>query len=260
MDRIAACVEYCGVNYCGWQRQSNSPSVQQEVEQAISKVANEPLRIINAGRTDTGVHGIGQVIHFNTSSSRTRYEWLRGVNTFLPDDISLIWTHPVEQDFHARFSAKRRSYRYVILNRKVSPSYLHGRVSWYRESLDLFLMQRAAKDLVGRHDFSGYRAAGCQSKDPVKEVYHLSIDQSGPWIWLDITADGFLHHMVRNIAGVILRIGARLESVHWARAVLDSRDRKMGGVTATADGLYFVSVEYDEKYGLPDPPEVCRFW
>jgi len=260
MNRIAACVEYCGVNYCGWQRQSHSPSIQQEVERAFSKVGNETIKVVNAGRTDTGVHGIGQVIHFDTRSERTQNEWLRGVNTFLPDDISLIWTHPVENDFHARYSAKRRSYRYIILNRKVSPSYLNGRVTWYHGPLDLCLMQRAAKDLVGRHDFNAYRAAGCQSKNPVKEVFKLNLDQSGQWIWLDITADGFLHHMVRNIAGVLLRIGARLESVHWARHVLDSRDRKLGGVTAGADGLYFVSVEYDERYGLPSPPDVCRFW
>ncbi len=260
MNRIAACVEYCGTHYCGWQRQSHSPSIQQEVERAFSKVANEKITVVNAGRTDTGVHGIGQVIHFDTHSDRTHHQWLRGVNTQLPDDISLIWTHFVDRKFHARFDAKQRSYRYVILNRPVSPSYLSGRVSWYRGPLDLFLMQRAAKDLVGCHDFSGYRAAGCQSKNPVKEVVKLSLDQSGPWIWLDIVADGFLHHMVRNIAGVLLRIGARLESVHWAQQVLESRDRNLGGVTAPADGLYFVSVDYDAKYGLPNPPEVCRFW
>ena len=260
MTRLAACIEYCGKNYCGWQRQAHSPSIQQEVERAISLVANESITIINAGRTDTGVHGIGQVIHFDTTSERTENEWRRGVNTNLPGDISLVWTHPVDHSFHARFNARRRSYRYIILNRKVSPSYLHGLVSWHHGPLDLFLMQRAARDLTGQHDFSAYRAAGCQSKEPVKQVYSLTLNQTGPWIWMDITANGFLHHMVRNIVGVLLRIGGRLESVHWAQQVLESGDRKMGGITAMADGLYFVSVEYDEKFGLPNPPEICRFW
>ncbi|WP_424945813.1 tRNA pseudouridine(38-40) synthase TruA [Candidatus Spongiihabitans sp.] len=260
MIRLAACVEYCGRNYCGWQRQAHSPSVQQAVENAISKVADEPITVLSAGRTDTGVHGIGQIIHFDTQRERTQNEWLRGVNTHLPDDISLVWTRPVGNDFHARFGARQRRYRYVILNRPVSPSYLHGLVAWHYTALDLFLMQRAAKDLVGRHDFSAYRAAGCQSKDPVKEVCQLTLEQSGPWIWMDITADGFLQHMVRNIVGVLMRIGERLESVHWAQQILESRDRKIGGVTAVADGLYFVSVDYDAKFGLPNPPEACRFW
>lgn len=260
MIRLAACVEYCGRNYCGWQRQAHSPSVQEEVEKALSKVANEQITVFSAGRTDTGVHGIGQIIHFDTHSERTQNEWLRGVNTYLPNDISLFWTHPVDDSFHARFAAKQRHYRYVILNRTVSPSYLHGLVTWHHAALDLFLMQRSAKDLVGRHDFSAYRAVGCQNTNPVKEIYNLTLQQSGPWIWVDVTADGFLYHMVRNIVGVLVRIGERLESVHWAQQILESRDRNTGGVTAEADGLYFVSVDYDAKFGLPKPPEVCRFW
>lgn len=260
MIRLAACVEYCGRNYCGWQRQTHSPSIQQEVEQALSKIADESITVVNAGRTDSGVHGIGQVIHFDTNRARTQNEWLRGVNTYLPNDISLVWTHPVESSFHARFAAKQRRYRYVILNRPISPSYLHGLVTWHVARLDLFLMQRAAKDLIGRHDFSAYRAASCQSKNPLKEIYQLTLQQSGQWIWVDITADGFLHHMVRNIVGVLMRIGERLESVHWAQQILDSRERKQGGITAPPDGLYFASVDYDDKFGLPNPPEGCRFW
>ena len=260
MNRLAACVEYCGRNYCGWQRQTHSVSIQQQVEHALSKVADHPITVFSAGRTDTGVHGIGQIIHFDTDSERTPNEWLRGVNTHLPHDISLIWTHPVGNDFHARFVAKRRSYRYVILNRPVSPSYLHGLVTWYYGTLNLSLMQRAAKDLLGQHAFSAYRAARCQSKNPVKEIVSLTLEQSGQWIWIDISADGFLHHMVRNIVGVLLRIGARLESVDWAQQILEGRDRKIAGVTAVADGLYFVAVDYDAKFGLPNPPEVCRFW
>ncbi len=260
MTRLSACIEYCGRNYCGWQRQTHSTSVQQQIEKALSKVANQPIAVQNAGRTDSGVHGIGQIIHFDTDSERTANEWLRGVNTYLPSDISLLWTHRVGNDFHARFSAQRRRYRYVILNRQISPSYLHGLVTWYCGDLDFSCMQQAARDLVGRHDFSGYRAASCQSKNPVKEIYKLTLEQSGMWVWIDVVADGFLHHMVRNIVGVLLRIGARLEPVRWAQQILESRDRRRAGITAAADGLYFVAVDYDAKFGLPATPDACRFW
>ncbi len=260
MIRIAACLEYCGVGYHGWQRQNHAPSVQQAVESAVSRVANQSIDVVVAGRTDTGVHAIGQIVHFDTSSNRIEEQWVRGVNTYLPDDISMIWARPVSQDFHARFSARQRSYRYVLLNRSVSPSYLHGRVTWYRAPLELEPMQEAAGQLVGRHDFSAFRAAGCQNKNPVKQVTLISLDQVGPWIWLDIASDGFLHHMIRNIMGVLTRIGEGLEPVQWAREVLNSQDRKTGGITAPADGLYFVSAQYDKIYNLPAPPEVCRFW
>ncbi len=260
MIRIAACLEYCGVGYHGWQRQNHAPSVQQAVESAVSRVANQSIDVVVAGRTDTGVHAIGQIVHFDTSSNRIEKQWVRGVNTYLPDDISMIWARPVSQDFHARFSARQRSYRYVLLNRPVRPSYLHGRVTWYRAPLELEPMQDAARQLVGRHDFSAFRAAGCQNKNPVKQVSLISLDQVGPWIWLDIASDGFLHHMIRNIMGVLTRIGEGLEPVQWAREVLNSQDRKTGGITAPADGLYFVSAQYDKIYNLPAPPEVCRFW
>ncbi len=260
MIRLAACLEYCGVGYHGWQRQNHATSVQQAVESAVSRVANQSIDVVVAGRTDTGVHAIGQIVHFDTSSNRIEEQWVRGVNTYLPDDISMIWARPVSQDFHARFSARQRSYRYVLLNRPVRPSYLHGRVTWYRAPLELEPMQEAARQLVGKHDFSAFRAAGCQSKNPVKQVSLISLDQAGPWIWLDIASDGFLHHMIRNIMGVLTRIGEGLEPVQWAREVLNSQDRKTGGVTAPADGLYFVSAQYDKIYNLPAPPEVCRFW
>ena len=260
MNRIAACIEYRGTQYNGWQRQKHSVSVQEALETAISQVADEPVTVIAAGRTDAGVHAIGQIIHFDTASKRTPYEWLRGVNSALPDDISLFWVQPVPDEFHARFSATSRSYRYVILNRKVNPSYLHGLVSWYHQDFDIPAMQEGASMLVGRHDFSAFRAAGCQSKDPVKEVYQLDLNRSGNWIWLDIRASGFLHHMVRNIVGVLTRIGGGLEAPHWAREVLDSRDRTRAGVTAKPDGLYFVRARYDAVFGLPEPPQICRFW
>jgi len=258
--RFAACIEYCGKHYCGWQRQPHSPSVQAEVEKAISKVANEDIQAVTAGRTDTGVHGIGQIIHFDTNSRRNSYEWQRGTNTYLPEDISLIWAVPVGADFHARFSALERAYRYVILNRPASPSYLNGRVSWHPRELDTGVMQKAANALVGKHDFSAFRAAGCQSKNPLKEVKSLRVNRCGSWVWIDIVADGFLHHMVRNIAGVLIRIGEKLAPAEWAQEVLLSRDRKRGGITAPPGGLYFVSAKYEQRYRLPDTPEVCRFW
>ena len=258
--RIAACLEYCGVGYCGWQRQSHAPSVQQAVESAVGKVADHSLDVVVAGRTDSGVHAIGQIVHFDTPSRRAGEQWVRGTNSWLPDDISMLWARPVSPDFHARFSARQRSYRYVLLNRPVSPGYLHGRVAWHRAPLALAPMQEAARQLVGRHDFSAFRAAGCQNRNPVKQVSLIALGQSGPWIWLDIASDGFLHHMVRNIMGVLMRIGEGLEPVRWAGEVLASRDRKAGGITAPADGLYFVSAQYDEKYHLPAIPQACRFW
>ncbi len=260
MQRYAACIEYCGMRYAGWQRQKHAPTVQEAVERAIGRVADHPVTVIAAGRTDSGVHGIGQVLHFDTPNRREAVSWLRGVNTWLPDDISLIWTRPVGDEFHARFGAIERRYRYVICNREVSPSYLHGRVTWFRWPLDIERMRAAATSLLGRHDFSAYRAAGCQSKNPVKDLRRLEIDQCGQWIWFDVAADGFLHHMVRNLVGVLVAIGQGEAPVSRAREVLDSRDRREGGVTFPPDGLYFAAVDYAPEFELPAPPPVCRFW
>ena len=260
IQRYAACVEYCGMHYAGWQLQKHAPSVQGEVERALGEVANHDVRVTTAGRTDSGVHGIGQIIHFDTRSKRSEENWQRGVNTELPDDISLIWTQPVSDDFHARFGARQRWYRYVLLNRAVSPSYLNGRVAWYRYPLNLGPMQRAAEEIIGRHDFSAFRAAGCQSKNPVKDLRKLEINRHGDWFWFDAVADGFLHHMVRNLVGVLCRIGRGDEPVSWARYVLESRDRRQGGVTFPPEGLYFAQVDYDPVFRLPPPPPVCRFW
>jgi len=260
VQRYAACIEYCGLHYAGWQRQKNAPSVQQTLEHSLSRVGDHDIKVTTAGRTDTGVHGIGQIVHFDSASNRKVINWLRGVNTYLPDDISLIWLKPVRPDFHARFGARQRWYRYVILNREVSPSYLHGRVTWYRQSLDIEAMREAARCLLGKHDFSAFRAAGCQSKNPIKEIRELTVEQSGPWIWFDIVADGFLHHMVRNIVGVLAKIGTGEKAVLWSSQVLQSADRTQAGLTFPPDGLYFAQVDYDAEYRLPPPPPVCRFW
>ncbi len=261
-NRIAAGVEYCGARYCGWQYQDNADSVQARVEEALSRVADEAIRVTAAGRTDAGVHGIGQVIHFDTRRRRDRRAWLRGANTYLPDDISLLWTQPVEARFHARFSALERSYRYVILNREASPSWLHGRVAWHPTPLAAERMQQAAGALLGRHDFSAFRAAGCQSKSPCREVRGLQVSRCGPWVWIDISADGFLQRMVRNIAGVLLRIGEGREAVEWAGELLAGGRRKHAAIAgaANAAGLYLTGVRYEPRFDLPPPPEPCRFW
>ncbi|MDY6979056.1 MAG: tRNA pseudouridine(38-40) synthase TruA [Pseudomonadota bacterium] len=249
--RIAAGVEYDGSAFCGWQYQDHSPNVQAVVEKALGKVANHPVRVVCAGRTDTGVHAAGQVIHFDTDAERSEFSWVRGTNSNLPASVRLLWTREVEETFHARFKAQRRYYRYVIFNRAIHSACLHKRVSWEYRPLELHPMQQAAKHLLGEHDFSAYRAVACQAKSPVRTLYQLDLRQQGPFIILDLSANAFLHHMVRNIAGVLMRIGAGEAEPDWARQVLELRDRTLGGVTAPPDGLYFTRVDYPGEFELP---------
>lgn len=258
--RYAALVEYDGSQFNGWQIQPHAPSVQAAVEAALAHVADESIRVHTAGRTDTGVHAVGQVIHFDTDKQRKNYGWLRGANTKLPDSVAIKWIAPVSDDFHARFSARSRRYRYILNTRKIPLGLFANYVSRYPLELDVQAMHAAVQPLLGKHDFSAYRAASCQSLDPVKTMYSIEIKQHGDWIWLDIHGDGFLHHMVRNIVGVLLKIGAGERPPEWAVSVLDSRDRKQGGVTAKPNGLYFVEAVYAEKFGLPTPIDAPRFW
>lgn len=258
--RIAAGVEYDGSRFCGWQYQDHSPSVQAAVEQALSRVANHPVRIVCAGRTDTGVHGAGQVIHFDTEAERSDFSWVRGANSNLPASVSLLWAQPVDIRFHARFSAQRRYYRYVIFNRAIRPAYLHQRVSWEYRPLDETRMQSAACYLLGEHDFTSYRAVACQAKSPVRTLYRLDIQRQGEFVILDLEANAFLHHMVRNIAGVLMSIGAGEAEPDWARQVLEQRDRTLGGITAPPDGLYFMRVDYPAEFNLPGPAPAQGFW
>ncbi len=234
--------------------------MQQELEEAISKVANEKIIIIGAGRTDTGVHSSAQVFHFDANAKREPYDWCRGVNTITPKGVSVLWFQPVDKTFHARFSAQARRYRYIIFNRNVSPSFLHAKVTWDYRPLVLARMQEAAQLLLGQHDFSAFRAASCQSKSPVRKITKISVQQSGRFIWIDVEADGFLHHMVRNIAGVITAIGAGERPVNWIKEVLQSRDRKQGGMTARPDGLYLTGVDYPHEFDLLPSPEPYGFW
>lgn len=258
--RIAAAVEYCGARYCGWQMQKGVDSIQARVESALSRVANHAVRVVAAGRTDTGVHALAQVIHFDTHSRRAMHEWLRGANTFLPDDITVLWVREVDDDFHARFGAQQRSYRYVLLNREVAPAVLHGRVAWHCIALDERAMHQAAMMLQGRHDFGAFRAAACQAKSAQREIRRIAVARNGDWLWLDVVADGFLHHMVRNIVGTLLPIGEGRATVDSMAAVLASRKRERAGITAQPAGLYLTAVHFDARFALPASPAPCKFW
>jgi tRNA pseudouridine38-40 synthase len=249
--RLALGVEYDGSGFSGWQYQDHSPSVQEAVETALAKVANHPVRVHCAGRTDTGVHATGQVIHFDTEAVREMRSWIFGANANLPKSVAILWARPVTEDFHARFSATRRRYRYVIFNRHVRPTFLAYRTSWCYRDLDEGRMAEAAQYLIGKHDFSSYRAVACQAKSPVREVHELRVSRQGELVYIDIEANAFLHHMVRNIAGVLMEIGRGEREPVWAREVLDYRDRALGGVTAPPYGLYLTRVSYPEAFGLP---------
>ncbi len=251
--KIAFGVEYCGTAYFGWQRQAISPTIQECIEVALSKVADQQITVHCAGRTDTGVHAIHQVIHIETDASREEHSWVFGANANLPDDISLLWAKQVEDDFHARFSATNRVYRYIILNRLPRSGLAAGRVTWECRALNEKLMQEAACHLIGEHDFTSYRAVSCQAKNPVRHVKRLDIYREGDYLFLEIEANGYLQHMVRNIAGVLMAIGLEKEPVIWSKQVLDACDRILGGITAPADGLYLIKIEYPEKFDIPEP-------
>lgn len=249
--RIALGIEYDGSRYHGWQLQDGVTTVQACVEAGLSRVADEPIRVICAGRTDTGVHAACQVVHFDTRAERSSRSWVFGANANLPKDISVLWAQPVPDDFHARFKAERRRYRYVIFNRPVRPTFLQHRVTWEYRPLDPGRMSAAARHLLGEHDFSSYRALACQARSPVRTLYRLDVVPRGELVFLELEANGFLHHMVRNIAGVLMSIGAGEQPTHWTREVLELRDRTLGGVTAAPFGLYLTGVDYPAEYALP---------
>ena len=257
--KIAIGVEYCGTGIHGWQRQKQTPTVQECVEQALSSVADHPVSVFCAGRTDAGVHALHQVIHFQTSAKRELHAWILGGNTLLPAAISLLWSRQMDDDFHARFSAIGRTYRYVIINRRARPGMLHGRVSWEYRPLDVERMKVASRVLIGKHDFTSFRALRCQAKSPVREIRRLDIYRRDEFIVIEVEANAFLHHMVRNIAGVLMAIGAGKQRIDWCEQVLEARDRCLGGVTASPDGLYLIDVEYAEKYNLPTQSTVGMF-
>lgn len=245
-------VEYDGSGFRGWQWQRHTDNtVQFEIEKALSTVANQTVRVHCAGRTDAGVHGAEQVVHFDTTAERSMRGWTYGTNTNLPDSCCILWAKEVDEEFHARFSATARRYRYIILNRPVRPSIMARRTTWDYRELDTEKMHLAAQDLVGEHDFSSYRAVACQAKKPVRNLRWIQVSRHGQYVVIDVEADGFLHHMVRNIAGVLLDIGAGRAAVEWAGEVLAHRDRNLGGVTAPPHGLYLMKITYPEQFQLP---------
>lgn len=251
MTKIALCVEYIGTNYCGWQRQLECDSVQAQVENALTSIAVHDVLIRCAGRTDTGVHSIGQVVHFETSVTRPNRAWVRGVNTKLPNDIRIAWAKEVDEDFNARFSAIARQYRYVIYNRKVNSAILNGRVTWDPYNIDVDLMNKAAQKLLGENDYSSFRASGCQANHAVREVQSIKVSRKGDMIFIDIQANSFLHHMVRNIAGTLLEIGKKHKPIEWMVELLLAKDRTIAAPTAPAHGLYFVNAIYPDKFEIP---------
>jgi len=250
--KFAAGVEYDGSAFCGWQFQDGVRTVQESVERALSIVADEPVRVVTAGRTDSGVHACCQVIHYESSRDRGQSGWVRGVTSNLPGDVALLWVQGVADEFHARFSAIERRYRYLILNRPIRPTYLAGRVTWEFRPLDVERMQQATSYLVGRHDFNAYRAKACQAKSPWRELRRLEVVRCGDMVEIKAHANAFLHHMVRNIAGVLMTIGAGEREPDWAGEVLASRERECGGVTAPPQGLYLESVCYPPQFELPE--------
>ncbi|WP_196137694.1 tRNA pseudouridine(38-40) synthase TruA [Aliikangiella sp. G2MR2-5] len=248
---IALGIEYKGTNYCGWQRQSHSPSVQACLEKALSEIANHPVEVYCAGRTDTGVHATGQVVNFQLSNSRPEKAWTMGANTILPDDICVRWAKALPQEFHARHSATARRYRYVILNRSVRSANLNGLVTWVRSRLDEELMHQSAQALLGENDFSSFQASSCQSTTPFRFVEKVHVFRWLEFVIVDITANAFLHHMVRNIVGSLIEVGTGRQSVNYMEDVLAMKDRTKAAMTAKPDGLYLVSVTYPEEYALP---------
>jgi tRNA pseudouridine38-40 synthase len=258
MARIAFGVEYDGSAYSGWQHQSHARSVQQALEAALSRVADHPVRITAAGRTDAGVHALMQVAHFDTPAQRPEQAWVLGGSAEAPADLSVLWAREVPDDFHARFSARSRSYLYRIVNRRIRPALERERCAWVRRPLDAEAMHEAAQALLGEHDFSAFRAAHCQSSTPVRRVMHIAVRRDGDHVEIAIRANAYLHHMVRNVAGTLIAVGVGDRSAAWVAEVLEGRDRAQAGATAPPQGLYFASVEYDPDLALPSMPAAFR--
>jgi tRNA pseudouridine38-40 synthase len=255
-SRIACRIEYDGSHYCGWQAQPHLTvqTVQENLEHALSEVASAPLRVHCAGRTDTGVHGFGQIVHFEAPVVRSPKAWVFGGNANLPFDIRVHWAVPVIPDFHARFSAQARSYRYIIANTPIRSALLHSQMTWKRRPLDADAMDRAAQCLVGEQDFSAFRAAACQSKTPMRNVHGITVYRRGDLVVVDIKANAFLHHMVRNIVGSLVAIGEGHKDTDWMAELMAGRDRAVAAETAPAAGLYLVNVDYPAHFGLPVTP------
>jgi tRNA pseudouridine38-40 synthase len=249
--RIALGVEYDGSRFCGWQTQPEGCAVQDALERALCEIAGTSVATTCAGRTDAGVHALAQVVHFDTDAQRPASAWVRGVNTLLPPPCAVTWAHKVTEDFHARYSAVSRSYRYILLNDPVRPAAAHARVGWLHLPLDLEKMRVAAQLLIGEHDFSAFRSAECQARSPVRTVKRFDLVRRGSYVLFDVQANAFLHHMVRNIVGCLVYVGKGKFPPEWLGELLAGRDRTRAAPTFSAAGLYLARVEYEPHWGLP---------
>jgi len=250
--RIAIGTSYDGSRFDGWQSQPSGNTVQDSLERALSEIGGAAVRLAGAGRTDAGVHATAQVAHFDTDAARPESAWVRGANSLLPESIAVQWAAPVPPEFHARYSATARSYRYVLYNHPVRPALFARKLGWFHLPLDREAMAAAARCLLGENDFSAFRSAECQARSPVRTLSHASVSRSGPYCVFDFTANAFLHHMVRNLVGSLLFVGKGKHPPEWVREVLESRDRKLAAPTISPDGLYLTKVQYDAHWKLPE--------
>ena len=249
--RIALGLEYDGSRFLGWQTQPDGGAVQDALEPALAAIGGEAITVTCAGRTDRGVHAREQVVHFDTQAERPDSAWVRGVNALLPESVAVLWARRVEAQFHARYSARSRTYRYVLLNRAVRPALTARHVGWFHATLDVAAMRSAGAYLVGEHDFSAFRSSECQAKSPVRTIHSLEIELMGERIDFVIRANAFLHHMVRNIVGMLLYVGNGKHTPAWAAELLASRNRALAAPTFQAEGLYLEKVEYEARWSLP---------
>ena len=249
--RIALGIEYDGAPFCGWQTQPAGGSVQDALERALAHFADADVDVVAAGRTDAGVHATAQVVHFDAPVDRTMASWVRGTNTYLPPALRVLWANGVPDEFHARYSAAARTYDYLLLNDAVAPAVLHGKVGWYHRPLDLDAMRSAARLVEGEHDFSAFRDAQCQAKTPVRRVHAARVMPRGNLFAFRFTANAFLHHMVRNLVGSLVQIGAGKQAPSWMAELLATRDRRNAAPTFAPDGLYLSGIDYDDRFGLP---------
>lgn len=250
--RYALALEYDGSEFLGWQKHHTGATIQTAVEQALSFVANEPVQVVCSGRTDARVSARCQVVHFDSDVPRTERAWLLGANTQLPDSVRGLWIQQVPDEFHARYCARARRYRYSLLIRPIKPAINRQFLSWHREPLDVQCMHDAAQLILGEQDFSAYRTVHCQAKHPVRNLHQLNVSQDGELIYFDVQANAFLHHMVRNLVGSLILIGKNEQPVEWMKTLLDGKDRTVAGPTASAEGLMFLGALYPREWQLPE--------
>jgi len=250
--RIALGIEYDGSAFCGWQTQPAACAVQDRLEAALSQIAGNRIATACAGRTDAGAHALGQVAHFDTTVERPLSAWVRGTNALAPPALAVTWARVVGERFHARYSALERSYRYLLLNRAVRPAADQRRVGWFHMPLDIESMRTAARALIGEHDYSAFRSSECQARSPVRRIMHIGIERSGSYVIFDMTANAFLHHMVRNIVGCLVYVGSGRRPATWLAQVMESRDRSLAAPTFAASGLYLARVAYDPVWEIPE--------